>query len=363
MIEDRKPVVSIIIPFYNQRKRYLDECLRSVCAQSYESIEVIVVNDGSTDDSPTIANAWSRKDNRVHVEDKVNEGVTMARRYGLTKATGEYVAFVDSDDLLPRQAIEILVHSAEDSGADLVIGSMTKKLGFIKQSHVDKNLSFPFYQLVSQPELFEQYYIGFFLNSVFSVSMCARIYRKSLIDKAMHEAELFDREVGNMGEDQFFNLKLFPYLNSMYRTDETVYIYRFGGGTFGFNKNFPQVFKSSDKRLKLLDQYHYEKGYRSLYAEYVACLYFHASRLITCKITDKDGVKDYFRDEIEHRELMPRLLDYYTEHGAPDKRTQCLLDRDFEGMYACACDINRQRFGSLKGMIRRRIIRLMVRLS
>ena len=356
------PLVSIVVPFYNQR-RYLDDCLSSICSQTYQDLEVIVVNDGSTDDSPNIARDWSRRDARVVIYDKANEGVTMARQYGLLKATGKYVAFVDSDDLLPKNAVEVLVQYIEDNGVDLVMGSMTKKLGFIKQEHVDKALTFPRYQVVTQPELFDKYYIGFFLNSVFSVSMCGRLYRKSVIDKAMQETELFDKEVSQMGEDQYFNLKLFPYLQSMYRIDETVYIYRFGGGTFGFNKNFTQVFNSSDKRLKLLDQYHYDKGYQPLFDEYVACLYFHASRLITCKVTDKDGVKDYFRNEIEHRELMPRLLEYYGQHGTPDKRTQCLLSRDYEGMYQCACDINRQRFGSMKGKLRRYIIRLMVRLS
>ena len=259
--------------------------------------------------------------------------------------------------------VEVLVDSIESNGVDLTMGSMTKKLGFIQQSHVDKSLTFPCHQVVAQPELFDKYYIGFFLNSVFSVSMCGRLYRKSIIDKALQETDLFAEDVSRMGEDQYFNLKLFPFLRSMYRIDDTVYIYRFGGGTFGFNKNFTQVFNSSDKRLKLLDQYHYEKGYQPLFDEYVACLYFHASRLITCKVTDKDGVKDYFRDEIEHRELMPRLMEFYGKQGSLDKRTQCLLDHDYEGMYQCACDINRKRFGSLKGKLRRYIIRLMVRLS
>lgn len=358
----KNPVVSIIVPFYNQR-RYLNACLDSICSQTYQNLEVVLVNDGSTDDSPIIARGWSRKDARVVVYDKANEGATMARRFGLQKATGEYVSFVDSDDLLPLHAIEILVNCMEDYGVDLAMGSMTKKLGFIKKEHVDRGLSFPCNQVVVQPDLFDEYYIGFYQNTVFSVSMCGRLYRKSVIDRAMQETDLFDDDVSRMGEDQYFNLKLFPYLQSMYRIDETVYIYRFGGGTFGFNKYFTQVFNSSDKRLKLLDQYQYEKGYQPLFEEYIACLYFHASRLIACKITDKEGVKDYFRDEIEHRELMPRLLDYYSKHGIPDKRTKYLLDRDYEGMYQSACDINRQRFGSIKGKLRRHIIRLLVRLS
>ena len=356
------PKVSILIPLYNQ-ERYFKDCMRSVESQTYKNLEIIIVNDGSKDRSPQMARDWAARDSRVRVIDKQNEGLAYARRDGLLAATGDYVSFLDSDDMLMPNAIETMLSPMLEKDVDLVLGLFDKKLGFYKRRKADKDYKFPFNEVVSQPELFDKYYIGFFRNDVFPASACAKLYRKSILDKAYKDTDLYSEEIRFMGEDQYFNLKLFPYLRSMYRIDETVYIYRFGGGTFGYNKYFPQVFNSSDKRLKLLDQFHYDQGYQPLFAEYVACLYFHASRLITCKVTDKEGIKDYFRDEIEHRELMPRLLEYYTEHGAPDKRTQSLLDRDYEGMYDSACDINRQRFGSLKGKIRRRIIRLMVRLS
>jgi hypothetical protein len=104
-------------------------------------------------------------------------------------------------------------------------------------------------------------------------------------------------------------------------------------------------------------------GYDPLYAEYVACLYFHASRLISCRVVDKEGVKDFFRHEIESRELMPRLVDYYTTNGVPGKKEQMIIDKDYEGMYEYACEVLRKRKGSLKAALRSFAIRLMVRLS
>ena len=357
-----EPLVSIIVPMYNQQ-RYVDDCLRSISQQSYKNLEVIVINDGSTDNCPSLARTWAQKDDRIHVIDKANEGVTMARRDGLLKATGQLVAFVDSDDMLPPRAIEILVDCINRTDVDLVLGSATKKLGFMKRRNIDKLMTFPCHQVIKQPDLFAHYFVGFFRNNVFPVSMWGRLYRKAVIDKAMEETQLFDKDVNRMGEDQLFNLRLFPFLQSMYRTDQTVYIYRYGGVTNHFNPHFTQLFDSSDKRLKMLDQYNYLEGYQSLFTEYVACLYFHASRLISCEVTDKQGVIDYFEQEMEHRELMPRLLAFYNEHETSDHRVQMLLNKDYEGMYQCACDMIEQRRSTMKSRIRSWAIKSLMRWS
>lgn len=356
------PIVTIIVPLYNQ-ERWLNACLRSICAQTYHNLEIIVINDGSTDNSPAIAKKYSEKDCRIRVVDKPNEGVTKARRDGLRLASGEYVAFVDSDDMLPKSAITTLVEYMTTAGVDLVLGAITRKLGFFKQSYYEKHFSFPVHQVINQPKLFDDYFVGFYRNSVFPVSMCGRLYRKSILDQAFYDGALFDKELTKMGEDQYFNVTLFPYLKSMYCTDETVYIYRYGGTTNHFNPNFPQLFVSSEKRLRLLDKYNYSKGYAPLFAEYVACLYFHASRLISCKITDKDGVLAFFKQEVESREIIPRLQEYYAANGIPNKQIESLMSRDYEGMYECACELLKQRSCSFKTKIRHYLIKWMLRWS
>ena len=349
--------VSVIIPLYNQ-ERYLNACLQSVCNQSYQNLEIIVVNDGSTNDSPKFARKWAEKDGRIRVIDKPNEGVTWARRDGLTQATGEYVAFLDSDDLLPCCAIETLVRCMDGTDVDLAVGSVAKKLGFVKLEHVDKMYSFPVHQVVSQPELFDKYFVGFYLNTVFPVSMWGRLYRKSAIDRAITETDLFDKEVDRMGEDQYFNLKLFPYLRSMYRTDETVYIYRYGGGTTRFNPYFTQLFASSDKRLKLLDKYNYTQGYEPLFDEYIACLYFYASQLIFDKRADKDGVIDFIKQEMEHREIVPRLINHFSRISDVKKPVHLFLDRDYEGIYQYASEQGNKMFGSVSFRLKSELVKM-----
>ena len=342
-----QPLVSILIPLYNQ-ERYFKYCMRSVVSQTYKNLEIIIVNDGSTDKSPQLARKWAAQDNRVKVIDKQNEGPAFARREGYLHATGEFVVFFDSDDMLPPGAIEILLKNILEKDVDVVMGLYDKKLGFITRHKTDRGYAFPFNQVVTQPELFDKYYLGFFNNGLFPVSVWAKIYRKCVIDKAYAEVELYTRDIRFMGEDQYFNLMLFPYLRSMYRIDQSVYIYRYGGGTFGFNRHFPELFVSSDKRLKLLDQFNYSSGYEPLFAEYVACFYHHAAQLIHFKKASKAVVFDYFMQELSQRELIPRLVEFYRNRETNSKAVQLLLDQDKEGMYQFACEEANKLYGSIK---------------
>lgn len=347
MKQTSQPLVSILVPLYNQ-ERYFKACIRSVCRQTYKNLEIIIVNDGSTDNSPQMAKDWAEHDHRVKVIDKENEGPAFARRDGCLAASGEYIVFLDSDDMLTPKAIDVMLACALKEDVDLVVGAYKKHIGFINRRMSGENYSFPFNQVIRQPELFDKYYVGFFRNDVFPINVWAKLYRKSVIDKAYHETELYSHDISLMGEDQFFNLNLFPYLNSMCRIKDMVYVYRYGGGTFGFNKNFPQLFDISDKRLELLDHFNYSAGYGPLYAEYIACFYYHAAQLIYCKKADKQEVFDFFLKEIEQRILIPRLEDYYSHQETIPKTVSLLIGRDYDGMYQYAYDYAYNVFGSLK---------------
>lgn len=114
------PLVSIIVPVYNAQDRIV-RCLESIRAQSWTNLEIIVLNDGSTDDSLDLCRAIQAKDKRVLLIDKENSGVADTRNLGLKLAGGEYVQFVDSDDYLDSDYTELLVRAAEENRADLVI--------------------------------------------------------------------------------------------------------------------------------------------------------------------------------------------------------------------------------------------------
>ena len=112
-------LVTVIIPVYNVEK-YLQECLDSVISQTYTNLEIILVDDGSTDSSGNICDEYEKNDSRVNVIHKLNGGASSARNIGLQNANGDYIYFLDSDDYIDVTAIEKLVCVAESNGADLV---------------------------------------------------------------------------------------------------------------------------------------------------------------------------------------------------------------------------------------------------
>ena len=114
------PLVSIIVPVYNVQNS-VARCLESICAQTWKNIEIILVNDGSRDESFSVCEQFREKDPRIVLVDKSNSGVSDTRNCGMTLASGKYVQFVDSDDYIEPDFTERLVTAAETNNADLVI--------------------------------------------------------------------------------------------------------------------------------------------------------------------------------------------------------------------------------------------------
>lgn len=116
-------MVSVIIPVYNGEK-YLRECLDSVLAQSYNELEIIVVNDGSTDGSWRVIQEYAAVYNGIKPVCQENQGISSARNRGLEQAKGDYVMFLDCDDILRQEGVELLLRRAEEENSDLVIGNL-----------------------------------------------------------------------------------------------------------------------------------------------------------------------------------------------------------------------------------------------
>ena len=116
------PLVSIIVPIYKVES-YLRRCLDSIVHQTYTNLEIILVDDGSPDNSPQICDEYASRDNRIVVIHKKNGGLSDARNAGLDICTGEYISFIDSDDWVEKNYIETLISSALMQDADIVIGS------------------------------------------------------------------------------------------------------------------------------------------------------------------------------------------------------------------------------------------------
>lgn len=113
-----RPLVSVIIPIYNI-KEYLERCVLSVCRQTYDNLEIILVDDGSTDGTGELCDRLAEQDGRIRVFHKENGGSSTARNLGIAKAAGEYYGFVDSDDYISENMYELLVKALLDNGAEI----------------------------------------------------------------------------------------------------------------------------------------------------------------------------------------------------------------------------------------------------
>lgn len=120
------PCISIIIPVYNTKK-YLAKCLDSVCGQTYKNLEIIVINDGSTDKSEIILQEYSKRDNRIRIITQKNQGLSAARNIGLKYSSGMYVMFLDSDDWIDRDTCDMAVKMVMEIDADVILWSYIKE--------------------------------------------------------------------------------------------------------------------------------------------------------------------------------------------------------------------------------------------
>lgn len=248
-------IISIIIPVFNA-ERYLEKCIKSIICQTYKNLEIIIVNDGSSDNSLSKCKKYAIKDTRIVIVNKNNnEGVEKARMEGLEKSTGQYIFFIDADDWLDNKSVlKNLFETAESTGADYVEIGCQRVLDNFKLIKSKYNSSNPIN--ICQPELMESYFISFFGINKLSVNIWGKLYRKSAIDKANI------KPLGlQMGEDLAFNLQLFPHLNKIVLLNQPGYNYRVGGMTSCYNpfflKDMKKLFYFKEEMIK---KYNYQKG-------------------------------------------------------------------------------------------------------
>ena len=125
----KDPKISVIVPVYKV-KQYLEKCVNSITNQTYKNLEIILIDDGSPDGSPALCDKLSKTDNRIKVIHKENGGVSSARNTGLANATGDYIAFVDSDDWIELETFEECYKKAKKEKSDIVQFDLNKVKGW-----------------------------------------------------------------------------------------------------------------------------------------------------------------------------------------------------------------------------------------
>lgn len=235
-------MISVIIPVYNA-SRWLSQCLDSVLSQDYRDLEVILVNDASTDCSSSVCHEYACTDSRVTVVDKSeNEGVESARFTGYSKASGEYVMYIDADDWLDNAGVLSGMHrKAVETGADYVETGTRRVLD--RHKWIAQEDSGRVRGLIEGEELSGMYDMFFCSIGVMFMRVWGKLYRKSFLDGVEIKASGLI-----YGEDIVYNLQLLPYLRRVYIMDETGYNYRYGGMCSNYN---PRVFRDQKQIYRI----------------------------------------------------------------------------------------------------------------
>ena len=340
-------MISVLLAVYNT-SLYLSQCLNSILNQTYKDLEVIVVNDASTDDSLSICRQFEKADKRVKVVNLVvNVGLEKVRRVGLREAKGEYVMFVDSDDWLHgKDTLQLMFDKIEETGADYVEVMSQRVLdrwGLIK---IKSNC--PVHGLIKQPELFRDYYISFFGKNVLPVNIWGKLYRRSTLDKM----DLTPCGL-TMGEDLYFNMTLFPHLQSVYIMDHIGHNYRFGGMTSRYNPNLlPDLKKLFVIKDQLSQKQHYDSAYDYLRIELKNVFRSDICQRIVFDFGDKEDIIYRIKEEL-HDPLYQEVQKVKDTPGFLDEPfVKAMAHQDAETIYQLCLDlVKQQRWQRLKKKI------------
>ena len=215
---ESKALISIIVPIYNVEK-YLRQCLDSIRDQSYQNFECLLINDGSPDNSADICKEYVSKDPRFRYIEKEHGGVSSARNLGLEHSKGEYITFIDSDDWVDSDYLEVLYKSLTDEKADVAVSTY-------KQFNMDDNNYYVHsYQRGYEKRVFtnQELIDEFIALDTFDYSyrfVCGKLVRKCLLDKIAFN------EKTTLGEDMEFWLKLYLISNKIVYVNRDSYVYR-----------------------------------------------------------------------------------------------------------------------------------------
>lgn len=233
--------VSIIVPVYNASS-YLPSCLESLISQTYQNIEILLINDGSTDVSESIMKEFQKKDKRIRYFYQENKGVSSARNLGIQKAKGKYLCFVDSDDVVTSTFVEdFLTYFLEDT--DLVATSITSLRNLEKK----KNTDF----IIKEYEKEKIYDI---IYDEFSGYLCNKMFRSSIVK----ENQLFLSSDISMCEDMLFLYQYFIYCRKVVGFTKKNYFYRLTSTTASNNyqnEKWFSIFESLKRIYELREHY------------------------------------------------------------------------------------------------------------
>ena len=205
-----KELISVIIPVYKVEK-YLDRCIDSVLHQTYKNLEIILVDDGSPDNCGKMCDEYAKYDKRIKVIHKKNGGLSDARNVGIDKAKGKYITFIDSDDWIPLNSIELLYKGISVNNDDISSGNLKEVFKYVNEDENYSEKNFEVYN--AEGALKELMYLHGFSNSA-----SGKLYKTKLFDNIRYP-------IGKYYEDLATTYKIFANSSKIVAIDAVVYYY------------------------------------------------------------------------------------------------------------------------------------------
>lgn len=219
-------LITVVVPIYKTEK-YLDRCITSIVNQSYENLEIILVDDGSPDNCPRMCDSWAQKDSRIRVIHKENQGSGMARNSGIENAHGEFICFFDSDDYIALETVEKAYTLAIQEKAEIVVfgtasvnrnGEITKQI--IPES-MEKSYCGNDVQTIFLPDLIDSKHNGVRIHNL-CLSACSCLFSMALVRQTGWRF-VSEREI--ISEDSYSIIWLYKYVNNVVILPEALYFY------------------------------------------------------------------------------------------------------------------------------------------
>jgi glycosyltransferase involved in cell wall biosynthesis len=268
--------ISVIVPVYNCEE-YIGRCIDSILAQTYESIELILLDDGSSDNSLSVCHSYEDRDDRIKIFHSDNRGVFLTRIDGVRKASGDYIAFIDCDDFVSFDYLEYLYKLLTDNKADIA------SCGYYVTENSDITTD-------NTPEIFKQFDYNSAIKSMNTEnlwSVCFKLYKKSLFTD-----EILSLNCGlSVSEDYLFNCFIFRGVDKIILSNIRKYFYFRHGGAVMQSEINPQRIEDSMRAYQLvLDDM---QEFSSAYA-YQAANKLDLDFLLINRIITEDKCTDYF---------------------------------------------------------------------
>ena len=227
--------VSVVVPIYNAERK-IDKCIKSILNQTFKDFELILVNDGSKDNSLNICEKYQKQDKRIIVIDKKNEGCIATRRRGVEASNSEYIMFVDADDWIDKHMIKHMYEEIINHKVDIVVCNSYRVLG---SGNLIKNKNNSWYfkegKVYDKEEIKRDIASAFLHGHPFPANLWGKLYKKELL---LSSGKYLNR-IHFLGEDLFYNLEMLLKANKIKISMYPFYYYRLGGIT---SKYMPYFF-------------------------------------------------------------------------------------------------------------------------